>query len=205
MRLVGNDHFRLAAVMRMYSPILEPRTLKGPVQQFEKLDEARRATEEFHRCFEGGTDPIVGDVLRVVKTTSLLEIPPILLAALKAYERNSTSDEGVAQSGEEMMAAWNSVLHVPFSQVERYAAYIGGSSPFGTHQGVKGLEFLHVMVIIDDSGSRGFMFSYDKLFGLKPKSEGDRKNEAGGIETTIDRTRRLLYVTCSRAQERAWR
>ncbi len=56
------------------------------------------------------------------------------------------------------------------------------------------------MVIIDDSGARGFLFSYDKLFGLKAKSETDRKNEMQGAETGIDRTRRLLYVTCSRAQ-----
>jgi DNA helicase-2/ATP-dependent DNA helicase PcrA len=27
------------------------------------------------------------------------------------------------------------------------------------------------------------------------------KNEAQGLETTIDRTRRLFYVTCSRAKE----
>ena len=36
--------------------------------------------------------------------------------------------------------------------------------------------------------------------GIKEKSKSDLENEAAGKETTIDRTRRLFYVTCSRAE-----
>jgi DNA helicase-2/ATP-dependent DNA helicase PcrA len=56
------------------------------------------------------------------------------------------------------------------------------------------------MVILDDNEARGFMFSYDKLFGAKATTSTDIKNEEEGKETSIDRTRRLFYVTCSRAQ-----
>jgi len=35
----------------------------------------------------------------------------------------------------------------------------------------------------------------------KEKSRTDLENESVGRETTIDRTRRLFYVTCSRAEE----
>ena len=56
------------------------------------------------------------------------------------------------------------------------------------------------MVILDDNEARGFMFSYDKLFGVKAPTPTDKKNVEEGKETSIDRTRRLLYVTCSRAQ-----
>ena len=45
------------------------------------------------------------------------------------------------------------------------------------------------------------MFSYDKVFGAEPLSKGDNENVATGKETTVDRTLRLLYVTCSRAEE----
>ena len=45
------------------------------------------------------------------------------------------------------------------------------------------------------------MFAYDKLFATKAKSKTDLENEAAGKETTIDRTRRLFYVTCSRAEQ----
>ena len=99
------------------------------------------------------------------------------------------------------MQAWKSVLETSFDELQAYERYVKGESPFGTHQGVKGLEFDRVMVIVDDESSRGFLFSYEKLFGTKGKSETDLKNESQGIETTIDRTRRLFYVTCSRAKE----
>ena len=89
----------------------------------------------------------------------------------------------------------------PFAQIEPYAAYVSGEAQFGTHQGVKGLEFPRVMVIIDDSEARGFLFSYDKLFGTKEKTKTDLEHEREGKETGIDRTRRLFYVTCSRTQE----
>jgi DNA helicase-2/ATP-dependent DNA helicase PcrA len=94
----------------------------------------------------------------------------------------------------------NSFLNTKFSQIRGYAAYISEQSPFFTHQGVKGLEFQRVMAIIDDSEARGFLFSYDKLFGIKNKTEADMKNESEGNETDIDRTRRLFYVICSRAE-----
>ena len=78
--------------------------------------------------------------------------------------------------------------------------YISDKSPFGTHQGIKGLQFPRVMVVLDDNEARGFMFSYNKLFGAKAPTSTDIKNEEEGKETSIDRTRRLFYVTCSRAQ-----
>jgi DNA helicase-2/ATP-dependent DNA helicase PcrA len=57
------------------------------------------------------------------------------------------------------------------------------------------------MVIIDDDEAGGFMFSYDKFFRTKDLSDTDRKNVNNGIENVMDRTRRLFYVTCSRAEK----
>ena len=56
------------------------------------------------------------------------------------------------------------------------------------------------MVILDDNEARGFMFSYEKLLGAKALTNTDHKNRLEGKDTSQDRTRRLLYVTCSRAQ-----
>lgn len=95
----------------------------------------------------------------------------------------------------------NQALAAKFSEVEQYYKYITGNASFDTHQGVKGLEFDRVMVIIDDQSTKGTTFSYNKLFGVEEKSETDIQNEHDGKETTLDRTRRLLYVTCSRAKE----
>ena len=85
-------------------------------------------------------------------------------------------------------------------QILIYDNYVNQKTRFDTHQGVKGLEFERVMVIIDDSEAKGFMFSYDKLFGVKDLTETDLRNIADGKETSIERTQRLFYVTCTRAK-----
>ena len=46
----------------------------------------------------------------------------------------------------------------------------------------------------------GFLFGYDKLLGAKAPTAADLKNVQDGKETSVDRTRRLFYVTCSRAK-----
>ena len=57
------------------------------------------------------------------------------------------------------------------------------------------------MVIMDDAESRGFMFKYEKLFGVQEKTTKDLENERAGKDSSIDRARRLFYVTCSRAKK----
>ena len=98
------------------------------------------------------------------------------------------------------MDALLSLMQASFSEIDIYRRYVSGSASFDTHQGVKGLEFERVMVIMDDTEARGFMFGYGKLLGAKAPSERDLKNIQEGKDNSIDRTRRLLYVTCSRVK-----
>jgi DNA helicase-2/ATP-dependent DNA helicase PcrA len=88
------------------------------------------------------------------------------------------------------------------AELERYRRYLAGKSELATHQVVKGSEFTHVMVVMDDEQSGGNQISYDKLFGRD--RAGERlDNFQAGKETTIDRSLRLLYVTCSRPVSRS--
>jgi DNA helicase II / ATP-dependent DNA helicase PcrA len=96
---------------------------------------------------------------------------------------------------------WHALFNTSWRQIARYRAYLGGEAELATHQVVKGSEFRHVMVVMDDEDAGGTLISYDKLFGAEELSSTDRENADGGKETTIDRTLRLLYVTCSRAEE----
>jgi DNA helicase II / ATP-dependent DNA helicase PcrA len=57
------------------------------------------------------------------------------------------------------------------------------------------------MVTIDAPQTRGFSFDYEKLFGAKAETTNDARNRREGKETRNDRTRRLLYVTTSRAEK----
>lgn len=146
-------------------------------------------------------DPKMINVLRKVDETQLFEIPSMLKPML------ANSDLVVSDSPENKLLedeenqVWNAALDNPFSMFEKYAEYVSGQARFGTHQGVKGLEFDRVMVVIDDAEAKGFMFSYEKLFGVKEKSSTDIKNENEGNDNSIDRTARLFYVTCSRAKK----
>lgn len=96
---------------------------------------------------------------------------------------------------------WCALFEAPWSELERYRRYLAGNSELATHQVVKGSEFTHVMVVMDDKQAGGNQISYDKLFGATELGERDLENIQAGKETTIDRSLRLLYVTCSRARE----
>ncbi|MCM5679974.1 AAA family ATPase [Schlegelella sp. S2-27] len=96
---------------------------------------------------------------------------------------------------------WCALFKAPWTELERYRRYLAGQSELATHQVVKGSEFTHVMVVMDDDQSGGHQISYDKLFGATELGERDLDNIQAGKETTIDRSLRLLYVTCSRARE----
>jgi DNA helicase-2/ATP-dependent DNA helicase PcrA len=56
------------------------------------------------------------------------------------------------------VTALREALSVPFDKLERYSAYVTDNTQFATHQGVKGLEFPRVMVIMDDTEAKGFLF-----------------------------------------------
>lgn len=80
-----------------------------------------------------------------------------------------------------------------------YRKYIEEESPFATQQGVKGAQFERVLVILDEEEGSHSHFSYGKYFEFVPLSEKDEENIEAGIDSVLDRTRRLFYVCCSRA------
>lgn len=154
--------------------------------------------------FSASSNPRFLDVLHWASDTELFEIPESLRPLTAQFNQEVTNSEieTPARTNDDVpTSAWNEFLMAPFAQIAPYDEYVNGRAPFETHQGVKGLEFDRVMVIADDSVARGFMFSYDKLFGAKGKSQADLDNEAQHKETSVDRTRRLFYVTCSRAKK----
>ena len=140
-------------------------------------------------------DHSIREVVKAVRDSQLLTIPEVIRQACEL-----TPDE-INDEMEEDLQAWGKVMDLPISMVRKYDDYVNQRTRFDTHQGVKGLEFERVMVIIDDSEAKGFMFSYDKLFGVKELTETDIKHIEAGEESSIDRTLRLFYVTCTRAKE----
>lgn len=206
--LRAGDRFAVAAVVRRTSPLLERKALEAAGEkQVEILSKVKAACDGLLALVNANEKPTARMVLRYVAETNLFTIPEVLVpfsapdAAVAEDEIDVASDQEEEVDVKSELGGWRLALEAPFEQIERYDRYVRGVSQFDTHQGVKGLEFPRVMVVVSDDEARGFMFAYDKLFETKAKSKTDLENEAAGKETTIDRTRRLFYVTCSRAEQ----
>lgn len=209
--LRAGDRFAVAAVVRRTSPLLERKALEAAGEkQVEILSKVKAVCDGLLALVNADEKPTARTVLRYVAETNLFTIPEVLVpfsaADAVVVEGRVGAAGDVGDQDEEVdikseLGGWRLALEAPFDQIGRYDRYVRGVSQFDTHQGVKGLEFPRVMVVVSDEEARGFMFAYDKLFATKAKSKTDLENEAAGKETTIDRTRRLFYVTCSRAEQ----
>ena len=161
-----------------------------------KLKQLHESTGKLLELWNNENDPSCVEILRIVHKEKLFELPSdieILITRTEEEEQECTEDQL------EKIDALEKAMNVPFSHFIKYYEYVSGNEGFDTHQGVKGLQFERVMTIIDDNESQGTTFNYEKLFGITEMSNRDLTNQQQGKETTIDRTRRLLYVTCSRA------
>lgn len=203
----NNDQFAIMRVIQKHSIFLRKDEILKNSKQSESIKKAKEALSDLFLLWDKNDDPLLIDILQEVAKSGLFPIPESLMPIATRSEAEQAkadefkADESEDDMGDNIINAWDLALSNPFSQIKHYNDYLFEESKFGTHQGVKGLEYPRVMVIMDDSESRGFLFSYDKLFGSKELSETDKKNIAEGKETIIDRTRRLFYVACSRAQE----
>ena len=201
------DRFAVVTVVRRTSPLLERKALEAAGEkQLEILNKVRAVCDGLLALVNADEKPTARSVLQYVAETNLFTIPEVLVPFSVADAVVAEGEIDAADQEEEVdvkseLGGWRLALEAPFDQIERYDRYVRGVSQFDTHQGVKGLEFPRVMVVVSDDEARGFMFAYDKLFATKAKSKTDLENEAAGKETTIDRTRRLFYVTCSRAEQ----
>lgn len=188
----ANDIFEITKHIRQNSPLLSKKTFAAhPELQQKMLEKAEAATDNLLSLWNNDACPLCIEVLQNIKSSGLFDIS----------ERVGDIIDPSYSDGDEKVLALKMALSVPFDELERYAAYVSEQTRFATHQGVKGLEYPRVMVVLDDSASKGFMFSYEKLFGAKDKTATDLKNEKEGKDTSIRRTTRLFYVACTRAKE----
>lgn len=195
------DKFAVTRLVRESSPLLSRETLKDNDKPILQLRATQAAIDNLMALWAHG-EPTCGAVVANIVESNLFAIPDSLKAALAAKHAGAaeTTDNEEADPLSDQIAALVAFLECAFSEIAPYAAYVAREAPFDTHQGVKGLEFERVMVLMDDSEARGFLFGYDKLLGAKAPTAADIKNVQEGKETSLDRTRRLFYVTCSRAR-----
>lgn len=205
----GNKFASLNLLRTAASPLLMGSSLTQAMNPDDPLEAVRHAVDALINFLESDPNVTFLAVLQYIANSGLFDIPTSLRPFITG-ELHLDADVNDSQAFEETdeedtspssLEAWRAFLETPYRQIIPYAEYVADQGPYGTHQGVKGLQFDRVLVIIDDSAAKGFLFSYDKLFGIQPLTDNDRQRAAEGEDTANDRTRRLLYVTCTRARK----
>ncbi|MDH2590075.1 UvrD-helicase domain-containing protein [Acinetobacter baumannii] len=183
----SKDEFNIIFILKNFSEVFVK--ISEKTNQLEYLKEIRAKKDTLFEIISQNNS--IREVLSYIYENNLLNIPPILVQCL------------IDDSGEisPEVFSYGKAINTNINNLFNYANYINGESSFSTHQGVKGLEFDRVMAILDDDEAGGFLFSYNKLLGIKELSERDLENETQGLDSAISRTRRLFYVICSRAKQ----
>ena len=187
--LKEDDGIGVLNLLKKKSPLLEA----VPDRDYpEMLGKIRKVLDELR---SSNLDEMkVSEIIEFVQRNMLFAIPDHLTLGLNSKEEEVDKDDKES-------LAWVRALQLPLRQFKAYDDYVHERTPYATHQGVKGLEFPRVLVLIDEEAAKGNMFSYEKLFNVIPLSQTDIKNKEMGKENSIDRTSRLFYVTCTRAKE----
>lgn len=211
--LDAGEDFAVMNLLRETSPLLKTKALAESETPADPLRSPRAAVAALLELRRSNADLTFLDVLQCVAEHRLFEIPASLAPFVERDAPGSETDDATKaeEAGDDNadsepavikgLETWRGFLSQPYRQIVPFAEYVADQGPYGTHQGVKGLEFERVLVIMDDTDAKGFLFSYEKLFGTKPLSEADLKRAEAGEETGADRTRRLLYVTATRAEK----
>ncbi|MEW6599344.1 MAG: UvrD-helicase domain-containing protein [Nitrospirota bacterium] len=197
--------FEAIQVLRSQSPLLQQKSLSG-INVSERLDDLRRFTERLQLMMEPGLAATNGDVLRSIHEWRLIDLDPRMLSYLDLpipVETQGNEDEDAAEDNDDEITkeihAMDAFLACPASQFWGYYRYVKEDSPFSTQQGIKGAEFERVLVVLDDDEGTHVQFSYDKYLGIRPLSDREEASRREGKETSIERTRRLFYVCCTRS------
>jgi len=186
----SKDNFSIMKICRASSIELNSKYFSTSSDQPQLLKTINKKINELVSLWENDKIPTCFDIYKLLAKIKLLDLPKRV---------DEIIDENIEPS--ETIIALREGLKVQFTELIAYWNYINDMTQFSTHQGIKGLEYDRVAVIMDDENAGGFLFSYEKLFGAKELSRTDREHEERGEDNSITRTMRLFYVTCTRAKE----
>jgi DNA helicase II / ATP-dependent DNA helicase PcrA len=115
-------------------------------------------------------------------------------------EKVGDDQEGRVEGSAPSDAAVLAFLACCAAELWPYRRYVDAESPFATQHGVKGAEFDRVLVVMDEEESDFNLYNYEKYFAITALSANDEMKIAAGEDNILARTRRLLYVCCTRAR-----
>lgn len=199
----AGEWFETMTLLRRNSPaLIAARAIERPSDLLRGL---RVSVEKLASAFADSSTVSVGELLNQVLADGLISLDDrwtehltgVAEAHPSAHSEEDDEDDGEWVEKERLVIS--AFLRCPARQLLAYETYVNDKSVFATQHGIKGAEFDHVLTILDDEEGSHNQYSYDKLFGLTPLSKTDQENINQGKDSVIERTRRLFYVSCSRA------
>lgn len=182
-------------LLRAHSPRL--RDIRESDNVAAVLSTLRQGLTELAEAVAKGGPGSVGDTLRIAHHYGLIELDERWVEHLAS----SGVDSDVSLLPDDDQQVLSAFLGCDVHELPGYFTYASDESPYSTQQGVKGAEYPNVLVVLDDEEGTHTHFSYDKLLGLRELSKADKTALQEGRDSVLERTRRLLYVCCSRATE----
>lgn len=199
--LTRNDDFAALNLLREHSPLLSKDTLNNE-QIANILQNLRRDVSLLGDMMGEGQNTTARQVLDFISAQKMFELDVRFRIHLNPQDADAAvvaADAEEDDDGGTLAASMVRFLDVPVGQFIGYRTYIQDESTFATQQGIKGTEYERVLTILDDEEGTHNLFSYDKLFGIAELSDTDVRNRDEGKDYSVPRTRRLFYVSCSRA------
>jgi DNA helicase-2/ATP-dependent DNA helicase PcrA len=134
----------------------------------------------------------IGHVLRLCSDEGLVRVPERLREELGRAERDEEYNEELhsEQRGEWLADAF---FRMSTTELEPYADFILQNTPYSTQHGVKGEEYVNVLVVYDDVEAGWNNYNFAKL--LTPQTAGEP------TDGQRDRGKKLAYVSFSRAEQ----
>lgn len=188
------QEFETIEILRKNCHLLKKENLEGKeiINLLARLKEAaNNLAEALDKC-------TIKDALEIVRKANLCDIDQRIISYM---DINLDEIEKPKDEDEKELNSMKKFFECQVEEFFPYKKYIKEESPFSTQQGVKGEQFDRVLVHINGGKSDHNQFSYDKFFDVEPESKTDIENRENGKETTIERTRNLFYVCCTRAQK----
>jgi len=197
----SNQQYKVIEILRKHSPLLQKHTV-ADANAVDLLELLQVHVNQLKNLLNSAT-ATVKDVLLYVWQEKIFLLDERILAKLNGDTSNIVSFVEDGDEEADQQDRINDVVEryfeCPVQQMWGYQTYIDDESPYSTQHGIKGTEFSRVLVVLDDEEGNSPNYSYDKLFGLKELSDTDQGHIENGRDNTLARTRRLLYVCCSRS------
>lgn len=175
--LIGNEPDRLAIHLLKIGGIIhhfENKNYSYVIEQIQRKIETTSDKKEISSCLNEVIDNKDMTIEELINYFDSKRIVP--------------KDDRIKEYIENNEESFNQIKILSRLQIQSYFIYYNNYSPYSTQHGVKGAEFENVLVVMDNGRWNNYNFKY--YF-----------EETSGKESVINRTKRIFYVTCSRAKD----